>query len=466
MKSKFKIFLSSLLALVSPAFALAVFNDVSLTTPDALISISSVNLTVQGGNGASVEQIQVTSDTFVPTMPGGSYFKVKSTDRRKFSIDPVGSLKITTTCTDTESTLELDNPASGSSVSPTVGVSSSTCAAGGGGGGGGGGGSSGGGGGGGGGGGAGVVASAPKTVPVSTPAPIVAQPVVSISSPAFSSNLSLGLRSDEVKTLQKWLNLDPGTQVASSGVGSPGNETNYFGPATQKAVQKFQLKYGVVSSPTEQGYGNVGPKTRIKLSEVFSKMPVPSTTPAPIVAQPSGVAMAVSPVFNSDLQRGAQNDDVRRLQELLAKDSSVYPDGSVTGLYGPLTEQAVRKFQAKYGLPQVGRVGPATRTKLQEVFGGAIIVPVPTPAPIIPIPVVPAPQVNPIQPIVPPATTVVPPPPAAGSVPFWMQLQPSPRAGGASVVDPLSPSSPSSPQTTEEKKAYAETLPFWMQLTQ
>ena len=27
-------------------------------------------------------------------------------------------------------------------------------------------------------------------------------------------------------------------------------------------------------------------------------------------------------------------------------------------------------LQAKHGLPQVGRVGPATRAKLNEVFGG------------------------------------------------------------------------------------------------
>ncbi|MDP3999506.1 MAG: peptidoglycan-binding domain-containing protein, partial [bacterium] len=34
------------------------------------------------------------------------------------------------------------------------------------------------------------------------------------------------------------------------------------------------------------------------------------------------------------------------------------------------TERAVRAFQTKYGVSPVGRVGPATRAKLQEVFGG------------------------------------------------------------------------------------------------
>lgn len=453
MKIYLKIFLSSLLVLVSPVFALAAFNDVSLSPDSAIISISSVNLTVQGGNGASVEKIVVNADSFVPTLPANSYFKVKSTNRRKFTIDPVGSLKITTTCNDTESTLELDNPSTGSSVAPSVGVSSDSCAAGGGGGssGGGGGssgGSSGGGSSGGGGGGGGTAALPAVARAAAVVAPVVAQPLptaVGTVSTVFNSDLSRGSQGNDVSRLQELLKKD-------SSIYPEGIVNGTFGPATEKAVKRFQAKYGISQ------LGRVGPATRAKLQEVFgAAVPVPAPViPAPVVAQPSPVAMAVSPVFNSDLQKGARNDDVKRLQELLAKDSSIYPDGTTSGFYGTLTEQAVKKFQAKYGLPQAGRVGPATRAKLQEVFQ---IMPAPAPAPA-PVPV------NPVQPVIPPATTAVPSPPPPESVPFWMQLKPSPRAGGASVVDPSSASSPESPQTVEQKKAYAEQLPFWMQLTQ
>lgn len=100
--------------------------------------------------------------------------------------------------------------------------------------------------------------------------------------------------------------------------------------------------------------------------------PVPVPVPkAVVVAQPSPVAQVVSPVFNKDLVRGQTNDDVKRLQELLAGDKDLYPEGVVSGFFGPATERAVKRFQAKYGLLQVGRVGPATRAKLQEIFGKA-----------------------------------------------------------------------------------------------
>ena len=65
------------------------------------------------------------------------------------------------------------------------------------------------------------------------------------------------------------LNKDPETRVAASGVGSPGNEGAYFGPATERAVKKFQAKYNIASEGNP-GYGYVGPATRAKLSNLAS----------------------------------------------------------------------------------------------------------------------------------------------------------------------------------------------------
>lgn len=97
----------------------------------------------------------------------------------------------------------------------------------------------------------------------------------------------------------------------------------------------------------------------------------PATPSAQAISSASAVAQAVSPAFNKDLVLGNRSDDVKRLQQLLATDKSIYPEGQATGFYGALTQKAVRSFQKKYGLPQVGRVGPATRAKLQEVFGSS-----------------------------------------------------------------------------------------------
>ncbi len=94
---------------------------------------------------------------------------------------------------------------------------------------------------------------------VTTPSPMI--------SAVFLKVLSKGVTSDDVLKLQKILNSDPDTIIAVSGAGSLGNETNLYGSLTEKAVGKFQVKYGI-AAPGESGYGTVGPKTRAKLNEL------------------------------------------------------------------------------------------------------------------------------------------------------------------------------------------------------
>ena len=57
---------------------------------------------------------------------------------------------------------------------------------------------------------------------------------------------------------------------STSSIISFGNETEYFGSLTEKAVQKFQTKYNIAKSG-DSGYGYVGPKTRAKLNELYAR---------------------------------------------------------------------------------------------------------------------------------------------------------------------------------------------------
>jgi peptidoglycan hydrolase-like protein with peptidoglycan-binding domain len=55
----------------------------------------------------------------------------------------------------------------------------------------------------------------------------------------FTRTLKPKMTDEEVRMLQEFLNKH-GYIVATSGSGSPGNESNYFGPRTRLALMKFQ----------------------------------------------------------------------------------------------------------------------------------------------------------------------------------------------------------------------------------
>lgn len=65
-------------------------------------------------------------------------------------------------------------------------------------------------------------------------------------------------------------------------------------------------------------------------------------------------------------RQGSRSTGVTTLQTLLALDPTLYPEGFVTGYFGPMTAKAVKKFQARYGIAQVGSVGPLTLEKLKQ----------------------------------------------------------------------------------------------------
>ncbi|OHA17205.1 MAG: hypothetical protein A3H57_01865 [Candidatus Taylorbacteria bacterium RIFCSPLOWO2_02_FULL_43_11] len=76
--------------------------------------------------------------------------------------------------------------------------------------------------------------------------------------------------------------------------------------------------------------------------------------------------------ITSQLSEGSTGSQVTELQVFLAKDSAVYPEGIVSGYFGSLTRAAVIRFQAKYGIAQVGEVGPVTSAKINALNGGVV----------------------------------------------------------------------------------------------
>jgi peptidoglycan hydrolase-like protein with peptidoglycan-binding domain len=87
---------------------------------------------------------------------------------------------------------------------------------------------------------------------------------------------------------------------------------------------------------------------------------------------------SASALVTTTLDVGATGAEVTDLQTYLATDPAIYPEGLVTGFYGPLTMAAVERFQCKYNIvcsgdsasTGYGRVGPITLGKIQSLEGG------------------------------------------------------------------------------------------------
>lgn len=65
-------------------------------------------------------------------------------------------------------------------------------------------------------------------------------------------------------------------------------------------------------------------------------------------------ASAACPTPGKTMKKGSTGIEVTRLQQFLAQDKTVYPEGTITGTYGPLTETAVKRFQVKKGIVSSG----------------------------------------------------------------------------------------------------------------
>ena len=92
-----------------------------------------------------------------------------------------------------------------------------------------------------------------------------------------------------------------------------------------------------------------------------------SSIPTPKVATPATGISAEATSITYSLAKGMQNGQVTKLQQILAHYPEIYPEGLITGYFGLATERAVKSFQKKYNLEQVGYVGPKTRVLLNSL---------------------------------------------------------------------------------------------------
>ena len=79
-------------------------------------------------------------------------------------------------------------------------------------------------------------------------------------------------------------------------------------------------------------------------------------------------------VFQRNLGIGTEGADVVELQKVLRSEGLfTYPTNS--GYYGPVTAEAVKRYQQKNGIEATGFVGPLTMKKLNSRGGGSFAKP-------------------------------------------------------------------------------------------
>ncbi|MEG0702715.1 MAG: peptidoglycan-binding protein [Christensenella sp.] len=127
--------------------------------------------------------------------------------------------------------------------------------------------------------------------------------------------------------------------------------TGYFGTDTQNAVLEFQTATGgdLIAD------GKAGPQTRKALfGDDYSKIDenrVTDTSVAVVASAPP--ADAPAPADESILNPGDKGDAISSLQQKL-KDLEYYEYPDITGYYGPVTTEAVKKFQRTNNLTADG----------------------------------------------------------------------------------------------------------------
>lgn len=158
--------------------------------------------------------------------------------------------------------------------------------------------------------------------------------------------LQIGDEDNWVYELQEKLNDLGYLQVSATG---------YFGTNTQNALLQYQTDKGLVSD------GKAGPLTRKELfgseykeidsSRNVTNQPAASQPEQPVQEENKKAAGSID--TTTAISPGDKGDEIAKIQTRL-KELEYYEYSSITGYYGPVTQDSVKKFQRTNGLSPDG----------------------------------------------------------------------------------------------------------------
>ncbi|ADU95667.1 peptidoglycan-binding protein [Geobacillus sp. Y412MC52] len=162
-----------------------------------------------------------------------------------------------------------------------------------------------------------------------------------LKKPASNDTLAIGSRGAAVSDLQR--------RLKQLGYFRYPQITGYYGAVTADAVKQFQQANGLPAT---------GRADRATLERLKQKATIKTAE------------------LSDTLTIGSRGDDVRKLQQQL-KQLGYFTYSDITGYYGVLTADAVRRFQRDNGLPVTGAVDNQTAARLASAVKAKTTSPAP-----------------------------------------------------------------------------------------
>jgi len=167
----------------------------------------------------------------------------------------------------------------------------------------------------------------------------------------------------------KWVNLETTVNLADNTLTATTDHFTYFAIIGKLAVAEKVTQEKTVSEMTIA-------ELKAKIVQITALIVQLQAQLQQLLGQQTVSGIPAGYQFTESLSLGDRNIEVKYLQIFLKNQGTdIYPQGLVTGYFGYLTLNAVKKFQLKYGIitPQTtwkisGYVGPETRTKINEIL--------------------------------------------------------------------------------------------------
>jgi hypothetical protein len=148
---------------------------------------------------------------------------------------------------------------------------------------------------------------------------------------------------------------------------------NYSTPVHVSLAPIAQVSQITGSLSASGGFSGGLPTTSAGGAQAVSVLPEQFTLHETPVIMPKEAAEH----FTSIWKKGDQNIEIEHIQHVLRTDGEFYPSQKIDGKFGSITENGLKKFQAKYNLPKSGTTDEATQKQLNLSSQSLIVLDIP-----------------------------------------------------------------------------------------